>query len=263
MGAMTYPSARVAEALELAHGHLSASEISRRTGIPRSTVRDWLGGRTPRAGRPPRAGRADGCPTCRGDRHDLLSLSQYSYLLGLYLGDGCISSHPRAVYKLRVYLDAKYPGIVAECVAAIHSVLPEIKVCQRRRDGHHRPGAGGDIEVYAYSKAWPCLFPQHGRGKKHLRSIELMAWQERIIENAPGSLLRGLIHSDGCRSMNVGRGGWRCPRYSFSNYSRDIQAIFCAACDRLGLRWTTAPNIVYVSRKADVARMDEFVGPKR
>jgi hypothetical protein len=35
-----------------------------------------------------------------------------------------------------------------------------------------------------------------------------------------------------------------------------------SACDRLGLRWTTAPYTVYVSRKADVERLDGFVGPK-
>jgi hypothetical protein len=78
----------------------------------------------------------------------------------------------------------------------------------------------------------------------------------------PGLLLRGLIHSDGCRSINTGRGGWRHPRYSFKNVSADILGIFCAACDRLGLRWTTAPYTVYVSRKADVERLDGFVGPK-
>jgi hypothetical protein len=33
---------------------------------------------------------------------------------------------------------------------------------------------------------------------------------------------------------------------------------------QLGLRWTTAPpESVYVSRKEDVAKLDEFVGPKR
>jgi hypothetical protein len=31
----------------------------------------------------------------------------------------------------------------------------------------------------------------------------------------------------------------------------------------LGLRWTESKNTIYVSRKADVARMDEFIGPKR
>jgi hypothetical protein len=75
-------------------------------------------------------------------------------------------------------------------------------------------------------------------------------------------LLRGLIHSDGCRFMNTGRGGWRHPRYAFSNRSAHIRGIFCMACQRLGLHWTRAPYTIYVSRKADVARLDEFVGPK-
>jgi hypothetical protein len=70
-----------------------------------------------------------------------------------------------------------------------------------------------------------------------------------------------LIHSDGCRFINTGT-NWRYPRYSFSNRSGDIRGIFCWACDLLDLHWTTAPRTVYVSRKADVARMDEFIGPK-
>jgi hypothetical protein len=45
--------------------------------------------------------------------------------------------------------------------------------------------------------------------------------------------------------------------------SADIRTTFREACDRLGLRWTEAPNTVYVSRKADVAVLDEFIGPKR
>lgn len=120
------------------------------------------------------------------------------------------------------------------------------------------------VEVYSYSKAWPCLFPQHGPGKKHERRIILSPWQNTAAGDSPGALLRGLIHSDGCRFENTGRGGWSHPRYSFSNLSIDIQKIFCAACDRLGLRWTRAqPKTVYVSRKADVALLDRYVGPKR
>jgi hypothetical protein len=90
----------------------------------------------------------------------------------------------------------------------------------------------------------------------------LTAWQQALVLRTPELLLRGLIHSDGCRFENTGRGGWRNARYSFSNYSDDIRGIFCQACDMLGLRWTSAPRTIYVSRKADVARMDEFVGPK-
>jgi hypothetical protein len=125
------------------------------------------------------------------------------------------------------------------------------------------------FEVYSYSRSWPCLFPQHGPGKKHQRRIWLAEWQQSLAERWPEALIRGLIQSDGCRFINTGRGGWRHPRYLFSNVSSDITSIFCTACDCLGLRWTAAPPSneskaisIYVSRKDDVARIDEFVGPK-
>lgn len=75
-----------------------------------------------------------------------------------------------------------------------------------------------------------------------------------------------MLHSDGCRFTNTVRVAGRryaYPRYSFSNASEDIRAIFCAACDRLGIRWRrmNARNIS-VARRASVARLDEFVGPK-
>ena len=104
--------------------------------------------------------------------------------------------------------------------------------------------------------------PQHGPGPKHKRRIELEAWQWIHVEDNPELLLRGLIHSDGHRFINTGR-RWRHPRYGFTNVSTDIKHIFCETCDLLGLRWTkSGPKTIYVSRKADVARMDEFIGPK-
>jgi hypothetical protein len=105
---------------------------------------------------------------------------------------------------------------------------------------------------------------------KHTRPIFLSRWQQELAERWPDQLLKGLIQSDGCRFVNTGRGGWRQPRYAFSNVSTDITSIFCSACDCLGLRWTvafpkseSAAVAIYVSRKVDVARLDEFVGPKR
>lgn len=62
--------------------------------------------------------------------------------------------------------------------------------------------------------------------------------------------------------MNTGRGNWSCPRYSFSNRSEDIRGIFCHACDQLAVHWTRSGERIYVSRKADVARLDDFIGPK-
>jgi hypothetical protein len=115
---------------------------------------------------------------------------------------------------------------------------------------------------HAYWKCWPCLFPQHGAGPKHLRTIELRPWQQQIADRWPEDLLGGLIHSDGCRFINTGR-KWICPRYSFSNASEDIRQIYCRACDLLGLRHSFAGRNVYVSRKADVAKLDTFIGPKQ
>jgi hypothetical protein len=105
--------------------------------------------------------------------------------------------------------------------------------------------------------------PSTRRGKKHDRSIALVDWLEQHVERWPEQLLRGLIHSGGCRFQNTGK-TWSWPRYSFRNHSDDIRSIFYAACDRLGLRWTASGRYtIYVSRKADVAKLDEFIGPKQ
>lgn len=257
-----YPPERVAEVLHLHRAGLNVSQVSRRTGVSRATVRDWIEGRVPR-GRLRTLGRRS-CPRCGHDEHvpDALPAS-YVYLLGVYLGDGCISTHHRGVHRLRIVLDLKYPSIIEEVAAAIQSVVPHNKVSRLERVSNyvdnHEPTY---VELGAYSKSWPCLFPQHGRGKKHERRIELADWQSELVRRQPERLLRGLIHSDGCRFINTGRGGWRCPRYAFSNLSDDIRAIFCLGCELMGLHYTTAPRTVYVSRKADVAILDEHIGPK-
>jgi LAGLIDADG-like domain len=118
------------------------------------------------------------------------------------------------------------------------------------------------VEVGLYSKHWPCLFPQHGPGRKHLRRIALEPWQQAIVDREPEEFICGLIHSDGCRVVANDR-GVRSIRYHFSNRSEDIIGLFTAALDRLGIHWTRSTKyIVSVYRKADTARLDEFVGPK-
>jgi Homeodomain-like domain len=247
---MTRPIETVKQSLELAAAGLSTSEVARRVGVPRSTVRDWLAGRVPTG-----YGRGKhGCGTC-GGVHDLDALpASYVYLLGMYLGDGCLSEHPRGVFKLRISLDARYPGIAVECERAMRAVMPKNRI--------GRVGYGTWQELYAYSKSWPCLFPQHGPGRKHERDIVLADWQRELVARWPALLIRGLIHSDGCRFQNTGR-GWSHPRYSFANCSEDIKTIFCDACELMGLHWTASgEKTIYVSRKADVAVLDRFVGPK-
>jgi hypothetical protein len=251
----------VSEVVALAREGRSATEVARLTGVPRSTVRDWLRGALPRTAVDRQGSRP--CSRCDAPGHDFRGLgASYMYALGVYLGDGCISAHPRGVFKLRLFLDVRYPAIVDECERAVRALAPQNRVNRLlRRGGYENSSEGSNVELSAYSRSWPCLFPQHGPGRKHERPIVLAEWQRDLLGRCPESLLRGLIHSDGCRFINTGT-GWRHPRYSFSNASDDIRRIFCDACDVLGLRWTTAPGTVYVSRKADVARLDEFIGPK-
>jgi hypothetical protein len=133
--------------------------IARKTGIPRTTVCMWRRGR-------PRSPTPVGASPC-GKAHDLPNLPAraYAYLLGMYLGDGCISA-ARRVWVLRVALDRKYPSIIEACRAAIDTVMP----------GQHAAvveAGTGYVFVSMYSKHWPCLFPQHGPGRKHNRLIEL------------------------------------------------------------------------------------------
>src|SRR5215831_5044706 len=88
-------------ALRLAGAGASATEVAGRLAVPRSTVRGWLAGAVPHVPGPDEDG------GCAAD-HRLGELPQeYVYLLGLYLGDGCISRSAKGVPKLRLSLDTK------------------------------------------------------------------------------------------------------------------------------------------------------------
>ncbi len=77
------------------------------------------------------------------------------------------------------------------------------------------------------------------------------------------AFIRGLIHSDGCRIVANDR-GVASVRYHFSNLSEDIKRIYCESLDAVGVRWTRpCSQQIAVYRKASVAILDSFVGPKR
>jgi hypothetical protein len=52
------------------------------------------------------------------------------------------------------------------------------------------------------------------------------------------------------------------PEVRVQQQPEDILRIFAEACALVGVRCTFAPRAVYVSRKADVAILDAFIGPK-
>ncbi len=237
---MTRPRAEYEEALRWVAMGLNDCQIERLTGVPHQTVQRWRMGRR---GAPP-----SDCPICHGRA---LPEERYAYLLGLYLGDGTIVGVHRGVYRLEVCLDARYPEIIRECGGAMLAVLPQ----GRDRVGHMR--RMGCVSVNTYWKHWPCVFPQHGPGMKHRRTIALAPWQEAILHRHPGSLLRGLIHSDGWRGMNRVRARGRIyeyARYQFTNHSDDIRAIFCRACDAFGVSWRQSNWRTFRYRAARTSR---------
>jgi hypothetical protein len=225
---------------------LNNCAIARQIGVPRTTVRDWRL-------RPAIRSRDIGAP-CRID-HDFSQLpaAAYCYVLGLYLGDGCISRSGR-VWHFRVTLDRKYPAIIDRCRQAIDLLMPGQRAGLVQRVGC--------VDVSLFSKHWPCLLPQHGPGKKHTRRIALEPWQQTLVNEATEEFILGLIHSDGCRVVANDR-GVRSVRYHFSNRSEDILGLFTAALDALGIPWTRSDwHTISVYRKAATAHLDMFVGPK-
>ncbi len=158
---------------------------------------------------------------------------------------------------LRIFCDEAYPDIIECCEHAMLATMA-------RRVG--RAQKVGCVAVQSYGTHWPCLFPQHGPGRKHERPIVLEAWQRYIVERNPGAFLRGLFHSDGCRIINrvkiKGR-KYEYPRYMFSNESTDIMGLCQWALDLLGIPWRMARlNNLSVARRDAVAALDVWVGPK-
>jgi hypothetical protein len=249
-----HPRRLVDEARRLYAMGRTATDVARSMGLPRATVAHWCRGDR----RPPDVERS-ACPRCTDSP---LDVAQYAYLLGQYLGDGHITTGRRDVHCLSIFCADTWPGVRAEVESALGAVLPVSKVSSVQRIGC--------AQIKSYSKHWTCLFPQHGPGRKHTRTIALEDWQREIVDDHPGPFLRGLIHSDGCRMTNWTQRRvagelkrYEYPRYFFTNKSLDILALCCTALDRLGIAhrrpyW----DQVSVARREAVAALDVWVGPK-
>lgn len=176
--------------------------------------------------------------------------------------------YPKSTVQLAKLLsDAcadSWPGLLGEARQAVKDVMPLSSVYLRTR-----PGIACTY-VQSVSRHWPCLFPQHGPGKKHERKIELEVWQQRIVGEFTAAFVRGLFHSDGCRTINRihrrckdGDRWYEYPRYFFTNYSTDILGLCGGSLDVLGIDWRLSKRTdITVSRRRAVARLDQFVGPK-
>ena len=261
---LMYPREVVDEASRLSFLGLTDEAVAARCGVSAQAVRHWRHGT--RRSRRTEEDRTAYCPTCGTGT---LDPKAYSYLFGLYLGDGSIGGIRNGVDYLSIFCCDTWPGLIEECVAVIPRVFPV---------GVFRVPRQGCTEVKATSKHWRCIFPQHGKGPKSERRMALRPWQAEIVDAHPEAFVRGLFHSDGCRVSNRVRkrvgGRWKYyeyPRYLFSNTSQDIVDLLTHALDLLEIPWRSRVEpkpphrdavIVSVARKAAVARMDSFVGPK-
>ncbi|GAA3370158.1 hypothetical protein GCM10020367_15680 [Streptomyces sannanensis] len=252
------------KALTLLRGGTKNADVARRLNVPLGTIGYWK--HTDRAKRGETVGVRPSllCPLCDGRP---LDKAAYSYLLGLYLGDGHISHYAKhKVPSLMITLDDAWPGVQDEAEAALRAVFPHNATCRVRLKGAHN--------IKVYFKHLACLFPQHGPGKKHERKIALEPWQQKIVDAHPWGFIRGLIHSDGCRITNwttrVVAGEkkrYEYPRYFFSNKSDDIRKLLTDTLTKVGVEWTVLargsdPFNVSIARRASVALMDAHIGPK-
>jgi len=187
----------------------------------------------------------------------------YAYALGLYLGDGHIVVPKRGSPWLRLTLDARYDSIVAQAAEALRRSLGVEPRRLRYREGC--------VILQASHPDLLDAFPQHGPGKKHARPIRPLPWQRAISAVQAKAFVRGLIHSDGCRTINRfvvslpsgRRAEYTYARYFFSNLSPDISALFREHCELLGIRNIgSSGRNMSISRRADVALLDSFIGPK-
>ncbi|HSE69287.1 MAG TPA: helix-turn-helix domain-containing protein [Nocardioidaceae bacterium] len=240
------------QALHLLQSGASLSDVSRRTGIARSTLRSWRDG-------PSTPVRVTLCAV-EGSA-DPLDRRRYAALLGFYLGDGCVSA-ARTTFTLRISCDAGQPGVIEDVTRTMQAVRGRGTICHVR--------APGVVVVQSSWKHWPCLFPQHGPGRKHERRLVLAAWQREVVEAYPGDFLRGLFHSDGSRVRNWARRTvdgvttrHEYARWQFVNNSAEILGWCTEALDLVGIPWRQSSwKCVSVSTRDGVAALDALIGPK-
>ncbi len=241
---------------ELLQTGVSDRAIARETGVSRGTVRRWR-----LAPFPPATVR-------RSDLEQAWKIGRatsYRYLLGAYLGDGTVSYRAPNYWDLRIVNDRRYQAVSEEILQAMLATFPGGRV------GRCPSWLGESDILHVAHPAIPRAFPQHGPGRKHLRRIALTDWQLELTREHPEALIRGLIHSDGCRCVNSFRtklsGGrtanYAYVRYFFTNRSADIRDIFTEHCALLDVR-VTQPNHrnLGISYRDSVAILDRLVRPK-
>ena len=179
------------------------------------------------------------CPRCDGKE---LAEDAYAYLLGLYLGDGHITHGRRDVYALNMKCSNAWPALIEAAQSAMAAVMPTSSVFRVAR-----PGC---VEVKSWSKHWPCLFPQHGPGKKAHPDDRTGRPGSRQSSSPPRSVRPRACFtptaagsSSRVRRPLAGGDRWyEYPRYMFTNESADILGLCGQALDRARRQLAVLPS---------------------
>lgn len=198
------------------------------------------------------------------NKSDFVLRQAYAYILGIYLGDGCITlqDEKKKIYRLRITCDAKYPNIINQISDSLKLIMPANKIgfIKRYYQGHL-----SCIDISCYSKLWSDIFSFYRVGRKHTYSIELENWHKEVIKSCTKDFWIGLYQSDGSRFYNKQS---KQIEYNFTQKSTDITNLFCWACDILnigyGAYWcpSRAAYTVSIVKSMDVANIEKFAKPK-
>ena len=198
------------EVLKLFKEGKSKVEISKLTSIPRGTITDWTLNKIDLT---TSKQRIETNPlTILSDEN---KIQAYVYLLGSYLGDGCITQpQSNRAAKLRITCDNKQPYVIQSNLEAIKILFPNNTPSIQA----HQTGNCSIVGVY--SSNLYSLFPQakKGGGNKNTRDVSLVDWQLPLVKGRETYLLKGLFHSDG----SFFKGNKKYYRYQFTNTSLDI-----------------------------------------
>ena len=147
--------------------------------------------------------------------------------LGVYLGDRSSLPSGGSVTGYAPSLTRSYRGSSMSVRLRSGSSALRTRSTRRLRSGRFADSSKGSARRDRCVLALVAMpLPPPARDESTSGPVELADWQRGLLVRYPEALLRGLVHSDGCRFINTGT-NWRHPRSSFSDLSSDIRRLFC------------------------------------
>lgn len=182
-------------------------------------------------------------------------IDSYSYILGMYLGDGYVDKMKRT-YRLRIALDSRQDIVENECIKHLKILFPDNNINSRIIKNQNCK------TITLYSNLLPYIFPQcRFRGKKHEHDVSLLQYQKNSINLLP--FMKGLFQSDG--SFYYRNSKYKT--YNFSNKSIQIIDMFSECLINLNIlpKISKKANGVYriqIQNKKDTDILYNILGEK-